>query len=280
MGQKMLTFPCKNTVTINGKCTNQPPSKCTLLVGRNKCLYQSFIKFRTNSLQESLNILSVILKVYLFRNFYPKTPKTISVHQVLSSCHAGKELKINSFPIASASISKENNRFICFDITPLFVDWYMGNSANKGLLLKLPNEIYPSLLGFRSKDFCDSQFWPVLEVAYLEPHPPGKSCCQTLDVNTSVITNNNMQTTAALNVQQFNYTYYIINTGASSATVSLQLSPDGTNWLTDQPLQAIAPGGILPFVPNLIATYARLTYQTTVSDHSTSLDIRIRGFSS
>lgn len=280
MGLKILKPPSKNTITINGRCANQRLDNGTLFVGQKKCIYESFIRFSISSLQPSLNILSAILKVYLFQNDCPKTRKTISVHQVLSPCHTGETLNIKSSPVASASIRKKNNAFISFDITSLFVDWYMGSSANQGILLKLTNETIPGLLGFRSKKFCDSRFWPFLEISYLDPSSSGKSCCQTLDFNTSVATSNIVQTAAMLNVQQFNYTYYIINTGKNSATVSLQLSPDGTNWLTDEPLQVIAPGGILPFVPGLIASFARVTFQSTISGRNTCLDIRVRGFSS
>lgn len=280
MGLKILKPPSKNAVIVNGKCAKNRLKNCPLLVGSRKRRYQSFIKFDISALQASLSIVSAVLNVYLFENNCSNTSKIIFVHQILSPCRKGKYLTIKSPPAASAAIDQENNAFISIDITPLFIDWYIGASANQGILLDLPNEICPCLLSFHSKEFCDSQFWPFLEITYRDPRPPEKNCCQTLDFNASVITDNIVQTAATLDVQPFNYTYYIINTGAHNATVSLQLSPDGTNWLTDEPLQVIAPGGILPFVPNLIASFARLTYHSTVCDHSTSLDIRVRGFSS
>lgn len=280
MGLKILKPPSKNTITVNGRCTKYRLKNCPLLVGSGKRRYQSFIKFDIGALQASLDIVSAILKLYLFENDCPNTSKIIFVHQVLSPCRKGKYLAIKPQPAAGAAIDKKNKTFISFDITPLFIDWYIGASANQGILLNLPHEMCPCLLSFHSKEFCDSQFWPFLEITYRDPRPPEKSCCQTLDFNASVITDDLVQTAATLDVQAFNYTYYIINTGSNNAIISLQLSPDGTNWLTDEPLQVIAPGGILPFVPNIIASFARLTYQSAASGRHTSLDIRVRGFSS
>lgn len=282
MGLKILKPPSKNTIfAISGcgKCSKQRVKHGTLLVGREKRIFQSVIKFDINALPPSLTIASAILKVYLFQNDCSAGPKTVSVHQVLSPCAQGKNLIFKSPPVASAVIGKKNNTFISFDITPLFIDWYRGSSANQGLLLSLSNEMNQCLLGFRSKEFGDSRVWPSLEISYQDHYPAEKSCCQILTVDENAITGNMLQTTSALSVQQFNYTYYIINTGTHSATVSLQLSPDNANWLTDQPLQVVAPGGILPLVPNLIASYARLTFQATVPGQNTSLAIRVRGSS-
>jgi len=83
-----------------------------------------------------------------------------------------------------------------------------------------------------------------------------------------------------LNIQRYNYTYFVINTGQNSAVIALQVSPDGINWITEGVLQTISPGDIVPLVPNIIAKFARLIFQSADVQQSTSLDIRVRGFSS
>ena len=102
MGLKILKPPTKNTTTINSKCPKQRLSRGMLLVGQKKHMYQSFIEFNITSLPASLRILSAILKVYLFQNYCPCNKLGIAVHQVLSPCHKGKRLIIQSPPVASA----------------------------------------------------------------------------------------------------------------------------------------------------------------------------------
>lgn len=277
MGVKVFKPPITNVILINGKYSHQNRNNNLLLVGRKKRLYQSAIKFDISSLPLFLTLLNCTLKIYLFKDDYPSKEKTVDVHQILSPWHKNSPLHFNPSPSARASF-QSNCAFVSFDITPLFLDWYTGNADNSGVLLKLSEVTEPYLLGFSSKNFCNSAFWPFLSVSFLDPITSSERCCQTLDFDTCVKTSSILQTAATLNVQRFNYTYYIINTGNNDATVSMQLSPDGVRWFTDTPAQTIVPDQIVPIVPSVISRYARITYQSSSPSLDTTLNIDVRGF--
>jgi hypothetical protein len=280
VGVKIFKPPTKTKTAINGIISRHCSINRALHIGRKKREYQSLIAFDLTCLPCLMTILQSTLSVYLYENCLPQQEKTITVHQIVSPWQKGKAALIRPNPVASASVGAINNVFINFDITSLVLDWHNGNAVNFGVLLKLESKTscLPNVLACCSKHVSNSQCWPRLEVSFLEP-APSEGCCQIIDCDSSVLTSDIINTTAILNIQQFNYTYFIINNGINSALVSLQVSPDGLNWITETS-QVITPGVMLPFVPNVIAKYARLTYQSSIPNHCTFLDIRVRGFSS
>lgn len=280
-GERVKTIKpsVKNISTINGKCSHHRSAKRMLFVGCKRHIYQTLIEFDIAALPSFLTILRGTLNVFLLENDCSQIGNIIDAHQVLSPWCKRKNMLIKNAAVTSVAVGNMNGCFLSFDITSLIVDWYTGGSANLGVLLKLRDQQKPGLLSFCSNRAFNSRCWPFLEVTFLEPLPKD-NCCEMLDMDEGVTTSEFVQTTTMLNVQRFNYTYYIINTGTYSASVSLELSPDGINWITDEPLRVIPPGVMLPFVPNVIARFARLAFQSTVPDQSTLLDIRVRGYSS
>lgn len=275
MSVKIFKPPIKNIIVCDRKCLHSWKVKNELLVGRKKHIYQALIQFDLSALPLFVTILHGTLNIHLIENYFPRTDKILAVHQVLSSC-SRKKLLYNPAPVASAIISN----VISFDITPLVFDWHSGSAENFGVLLKLINEMLPGHLEIYSGKAKNSAFWPFLEISLLEPLPPPESPCHTLDFDCTVTARNYPQTTATLNTQCFDYTYYIINSGTNNATVSLQLSPDGTNWLSDDPQRVIEPGTITPLIPASITRFTRITYQSTDPTKETVLQIQVRGYSS
>jgi hypothetical protein len=100
----------------------------------------------------------------------------------------------------------------------------------------------------------------------------------TLDQSVTAATANSVQCTAALNILVYDYTYLVVNTGGTNAAVAyLQASPDGTTWETQSATATISPGTVVSFVPNVIAKYSRLCYQSQVPGNSTTLTIYTQG---
>ena len=85
------------------------------------------------------------------------------------------------------------------------------------------------------------------------------------------------QCTAALNILVYDYTYLVVNNGANAAVAYLQASPDGTTWETQSATTTINPGTVVSFVPNVIAKYSRLCYQSQPSTPNTTITIYIQG---
>jgi len=70
-----------------------------------------------------------------------------------------------------------------------------------------------------------------------------------------------------------NYTWFIKNTGANTATVKLQISPNDVDWVDDGTSHELEPGDSLVLVANVFLRYTRVAYQSTVTDEDTTLDL-------
>ncbi|QDR82546.1 DUF6385 domain-containing protein [Sporomusa termitida] len=276
MGEKTIKPPVKNITLVNSRCRQRRFSNKILTIGRKKRVFQSLIDFDITALPPCLTILRGTLNVFVVKNTCFQEETTIDAHQIFSAWCKRKAILFNTEPAASAVAPAANAGCLTFDLTSLVTDWYTGVSANLGVLLQLRNQQEPGLIGFCSNRAFDSRCWPFLQVTFLEPLP-GDNNGHTLDTDARVTTGNNVRTTAKLNVQHFNYTYYVINTGTQSASVALELSPDGINWMTDVPQQIIAPGVMKTFVPGVIARFACLTFQSTLPEQHTDLNIYVRG---
>jgi len=100
----------------------------------------------------------------------------------------------------------------------------------------------------------------------------------TLDTSVIVVTQDSVQCIAAIPILVYDYTYLVVNTGGvNAATAYLQASPDGTTWETQSATKTISPGTVVSFVPDVIAKYSRLCYQSLVSGNSTTLTIYTQG---
>jgi hypothetical protein len=100
----------------------------------------------------------------------------------------------------------------------------------------------------------------------------------TLDQHVPVNTSDSVQCIDPVPVLAYDYTYLVINTGHTNAAVAyLQVSPDGTAWETQSATKTISPDTVVSFVPNVIAYYSRLCYQSKLPGHSTPLTIYTQG---
>jgi hypothetical protein len=130
---------------------------------------------------------------------------------------------------------------------------------------------------FLSKEYPHSKFWPYLEIKF--SNPSNNSCCQPLELTMTVNTDNPILSTHPINTLLFNYTYIIVNAGSNPAIAYLQSSPDSFHWRSESAVKTINPGQTENFVPDFIAKYSRLCYQSAVDRQSTSLEIHIQGHS-
>ncbi|EAX46959.1 hypothetical protein TcarDRAFT_0704 [Thermosinus carboxydivorans Nor1] len=278
MGEKTFKNPIKNATAVNGRVLRHEPFKGVTLLGHAIREYNTLVQFDIASLPPLITIVRSLFNVYLLRKKCANAniKKTISVYQIISPWRRGSPVLTNNSPIDSVTVYDTDNVLLSFNVTPLVVDWYMGKTANCGLLLKLENDVSSCLLSLNSKKTHNPQLRPNLQISFLDPLPP-ENFSHLLDFDANVITSDTIQTTVALSIQRFNYSCFIINTGASSATVSLQISPDGVYWLTDGADRNVLPGEIITIVPSFITRFARLAYHSATPGKSTSLAIRVRG---
>lgn len=279
MGVQFLKPPVMNMTLSNSVLYRAKSDKEILLVGKKRCIYKTLLQFNLSCLPSLLTILGGTLHVFICENLSPLISKTVNLHQVLSCWNEKspdcREPVIDPFPTAQATLTAANNLFLDFDITSLVTDWYSGKETNFGILLGMNNETQTNLIGFRSADYPVAHFWPYLEVSFLDE---GNHCVhETIDVDYHLITTDNPQATAKLYVQIFEYTYFVINTGSHTASVALELSPDGVYWIPQSAIKLVGPGKIEAIVPDKIGKYARLVYQSLDPGQSTSLEVQVRG---
>jgi len=84
----------------------------------------------------------------------------------------------------------------------------------------------------------------------------------SLDQSVTAIALSGIQFTSPIEVLVYDYSYLVVNIGGSPAVAYLQISPDGTTWETQSDTKTINAGTLVSFVPDVIAKYARLAYQS------------------
>ncbi len=67
--------------------------------------------------------------------------------------------------------------------------------------------------------------------------------------------------------------FFVNNTGANSATVKVQISPDNTLWVDDSTEFTVAAAETKVLTPTRFANYARIAYKSTSAGSSTTADI-------
>lgn len=237
--------------------------------------YRSLIKFDLSSLSADSNIISAVLKLFIYRNDTPYNSKPVKIFKALSQ-FATSTVTYNSAPLipdtpeAVISITNEQNVYLQWDITNLVKDWCLGTTPNNGLVI-IGLETENSLVGFRNKKYKSSENWPLLEVNYVKgmitQYPA--EYVTTTDVFTG-------STPLYLGPQIA--TFAVKNIGsANNAYVLPQLSPDGILWIDNIPAYlttpVFAPGDHLIFNTDGYMPYARLGYKSQVSGNPANLVI-------
>ena len=75
------------------------------------------------------------------------------------------------------------------------------------------------------------------------------------------------------------WTYGVVNTSAAggSAKVYLEISPDGSHWITDGAVATIEPNALETFVPTIFLKYARLYYYALGTSPTVTLNLFFQG---
>jgi len=279
-----------------------PRNDSMLLTGtKSETMYRTLMQFDLSLLPFCLTISNCTLNIYVSQNTFPDTAGVLGIFQILSKWDTknvtwNDQPLISAPPVDSISVTNEDNAFLTFNVTTLVQDWYINRSANFGIMLKFLDESYGKFLAIPGRNYKNSQFWPYLEleIADLESsgnpsyHSPGHQpatdntllrASVPLDVQPpySVVTQDSVQCTSPYNILLYDYSYLVVNTGANPAVAYLQVSPNTTYWQTESETKTINPGALVSFVPNTIAKYARLCYQSQQPSQSTSLTIYLQG---
>jgi hypothetical protein len=248
-------------------------------------IYRMLLRFDLSAVPCSSRIIRGTLNIYLEHNDIADPPQAIGAFQVLSDWSPKKlvwtrQPLINSLPVDTISVMTLDSAFISLNITSLVQEWLTNRSANLGIMLKFLDECDSGLVAIPGRRYGDSRFWPYLELNLLNSELAGSPMmlrATPLNLSVNVTTQNFIQTTAAVDILTYDYSYIVVNTGANPAQAALQSSPDSTNWQNESAAKIIFPGTVVSFVPNTIARYARLAYLSQNAGQATSLTVYTQG---
>lgn len=225
-------------------------------------IYRSLLKFDISAIPQFSTIESATLRLFIYRNDVGAEVKPTSVFRALSNFGEDTVTFDNmpSVPVTPEStlnVMAEINVYLEWDITDLVKGWYDGSVPNNGIVIK-GQESAPALIGFRSKEFGDSSNWPLLEVSF-------SSGVLTSYPVKMVTTGDSYAGSTAIPLGARRLASFgVVNTSAlNSATVKVQLSPDGINWVDDSAEVVILAGNSTVLNTTGAMEFARLAYKST-----------------
>lgn len=206
----------------------------SLFIGRQADLgtiFRTFLKFNVSSIPSTSTIDSAILSLFVYEK-EASGSQLASINRTLSD-FSEDTITFNNAPrgvatgISTDITDADNNSFIQFNITPLVRGWYNGSIPNTGLaIIGVENAL--SLIGFRSKEYLDTRFWPKLQVSFVE------GIATILPEETAAIPLVGSYTSNPIILDgRQSVAFLIANTGIGIATALVQVSPDGQNWYND-----------------------------------------------
>lgn len=266
-----------------------PKSSSILTTGTTfkKAKYRTLLQFDLSTIPFFANITSGTLNVFVTEKS-PGTTGSLGIFQVLSEWDPkavtwNNQPLISPTPIDTFNINSRVDTLLTFNILPLLQDWFTNRSANFGIMLKFMDESCCNSLGIPGKNYHDSRFWPYLELNILNtpdhvPQDRGALPRATLDQSQTVVTEDVADCYSfPISMLTYDYTYLVANIGANGAVAKLQISPDNTYWEEQSAITTIDPGTVVSFVPDVIAKYARLCYESQIPLHPTTLIIYLQG---
>jgi hypothetical protein len=291
MKKKFITPPmidallCNGTNNDNTNCFS-PQSNRILLVGtKNENNYRTLMQFDL-PLPFSSTIIKGTLNIFVAQNEYPDTSSFLGVFQVLSKWNPqtvtwNEQPLISSSPVDNIAVNNQADTFLAFNITPLLQDWFTNRSANLGIMLRFMDESCGNLLAIPGSKYHDSRFWPYLELNILNHvAQEDRGMLRAISLDPPVVTVSTLpaiQFTLPVNILVYDYSYLVVNSGGNTAMAYLQISPDGATWETQSDTKIINPGTVVSFVPDVIAKFARLAYQSQPASLNTTLQIYTQG---
>lgn len=217
------------TADLNGNINTD-----TLYIGRDENnAYRSYLYFDTSSLSDTLNIVSVSLILPIIKDFYPCCKKCFFVYPLTSDF--GDYTTFLNFPTFGSPYTKM--RYLSgpveIDITNIVSNWINNNLVNYGLMIK-GTESSCSLMTFGSAINPDPNLVPKLRIIYSLGPKPVPSLVNFKEKNFTL--SNTSPTSTSTCVGTFkDGTFFITRTdaGTDPLTFTIQVSADGTTWVTD-----------------------------------------------
>ncbi|MEQ8175485.1 MAG: DNRLRE domain-containing protein [Syntrophomonadaceae bacterium] len=247
-------------------------------------IYRSLLHFDLSSIPASCTINEAKLKLYIFWNTTPAVSRHINVFSALGSFSQdtvtwANQPLIGDSPESSITVDSQLNTYVEFDVVNMVRGWYTGSIPNNGIVMT-GLETDNAMVGFISKYFNNSSYWPLLEVSYV------KGVNIEYPVET-VTTSTDWVGSTAIPLGPRTMSFAVVNTGPNDAAVGMEISPDGLTWMWVAflitsgviILAALPPSGytgdssIVFNTSGYTGAYVRISYTCRTGYGPTTLDI-------
>lgn len=228
-------------------------------------LYRSLLHFDISSLPSDIQIQSCILNIYVTLVASPTvqdlfTPYLVSSPWSESTTWATQPLINSSIKGTSTPIS--NIGPVTFDVTPI-VKYWISSGINDGLIINSSETITLSTKTFFSSHYTTNLSQrPFLNIQYTDSYPITVLRRRFETISNNFTTSTIPQSSSPIDVSQIsNYTIFIQNTGTNLINFTLQISPDGINFVTEAQ-NSISTGELIPIVSRYLTNYIRFVYNS------------------
>ncbi|KAJ51365.1 hypothetical protein BD780_000664 [Clostridium tetanomorphum] len=229
-------------------------------------LYRSLLHFDVSSIPSSAVIESCTLSLYVYSAVDPNIRDFFTPYLVNSSWTEATKWATQpgiNYSIRGSSEAITSRGFVNFDITTLLKYW-VGTGINNGLVINSTEIVeYGVKTFFSSNETTSLGLRPFIKVVYNDPSSVFIYERRFENMTDTVITSPSEQATAAINISNISeYTIFIRNIGDNPIKVSLDVSPDGSNFLPDTTDEPLAVGELGLITPKYFTNYIRLRYSS------------------
>lgn len=280
-----IPAPRKDTFIVSNMRHKNFGDSDTIFVGTSSSMavFRSLLKFEMKSIPSKALISSANLRLYVKRNDYPDTSKTVDLFRLTDRFHEDKirwktQPELDPTLEAFVEVSSETGVYIQWDITSLIQRWRSKECKNRGIMLKVRDESQRSLLAFDSRESPIFDRRPSIVVNLQEPAQSMALSSRLFfsDVQRNLLSADSFQYSFPRDISTVTFnTFFIQNRGSNPALVVVQISPDNTSstWVDDSSTVLVNPGQNLPITSTHMVKWTRLAYQSANPGNPTSLDI-------
>jgi len=238
-------------------------------VGRDDPLeiYRILLKFPITLIPQDAVVIGAYLKLYMQVAGAGQQAAVITPYALDSGWNIST-VTWNNQPLYNTAISgssqKAGTSLIqhAFDISSLVQAWYNSDLVNNGLILKTNEQDNKTLTNVQANMF-NSVSSPTVEINYVL-----KCDCVCTSIFVEGVeqlpTDSSYSYSTARNTSLTKTVSFLIkNTGLTTVSANLQISPNGIDFADEPGTQLIIPGELLPFVPCYFAKYTRVRASNT-----------------
>lgn len=255
----------EDTYVTGSNPSHTPCRSPRLLVGadgRGELI--SYIFFNLSTLPGSLLVTRAELTLYFaFPFVHGKTPDAIFIQALensFSDCQTNFQNRPGTLPKGGVTVPVQPHQWftsITVDLTEMVKLWYSGKMDNYGLAVLPKGFSHSGYLSINSSNTLNSTLHPTLAV---HTRKPDIECAADSYEEVCIVTGEAGYTRLGEVWCYNDYSFIAKNESEKKFLIKLQCSPDGINFIDEEPLFELEPGRSGIYVNRFFTRYARLKY--------------------